>query len=73
MKQWSPQRHAKEIATDSAERCRMQAEECRRLLALPQSEASARLLTNLSRTWVILANQTDRYVEILKKEAAQKK
>jgi hypothetical protein len=38
----------------------MQAEECPRLLALPQSEASARLLTNLSRTWVMLANQTDR-------------
>jgi len=73
MRQWSPQRHAKEIAMDSAERCRMQAEECRRLLALPQSEASARLLTNLSRSWVMLANQTDRYVEILKKEAAQKK
>jgi hypothetical protein len=50
----------------------MQAEECRRLLALPQSEASARLLTNLSRTWVMIANQIDRYVEIVKKEAAQK-
>ena len=58
---------------DSAERCRMQAEECRRQLVLPQSEASARLLTNLSRTWVVIAGQIDRYVEIVKKEAAQKK
>jgi hypothetical protein len=57
---------------DSAERCRMQAAECRRLLTLPQSEASARLLTNLSHTWIMIAGQIDRYVEILKKEAAQK-
>jgi hypothetical protein len=58
---------------DSAEHCRIQAEECRRLLASAQSEAVASVLTNLSRSWVMIAKQTDRYVEIVKKEAVQKK
>jgi hypothetical protein len=57
----------------SAGHCRIQAQECRRLLALPQSEAAARVLTNLHRSWVMIANQTDRYDEIVRKEAAQKK
>jgi hypothetical protein len=65
--------HAKEIAMDSAEHCRIQPEECRRLLALAQNEAQASVLTYLSRSWVMIANQTDRYVEIVKKEAVQKK
>jgi hypothetical protein len=56
---------------DSAERCRAQAEECRRLVPLAQSEAEASILKNLSNTWVMLANQTDRYAEIMK-EAARK-
>jgi hypothetical protein len=58
---------------DSAEHCRMQAEECRRLLALAQNEAEATVLRYLSRSWVRIANQIDRYVEIVKKGAAQKK
>ena len=58
---------------ENAEYCRIQARECRRLLALPQSEAAAQVLTNLSRSWVVIANQTDRYAEIVRKEAAQKK
>ncbi len=58
---------------DSVEHCRMQAEECRRLLAYGTSKAAAQVLTNLSRTWVMIANQTDRYVEIVRKEAAEKK
>jgi hypothetical protein len=58
---------------DSAEHCRMQAEECRRLLALAQNEAEASVLTYLSRSWVMIANQIDRYVEIVEKGAAQEK
>jgi hypothetical protein len=58
---------------DSAEHCRMQAEECRRLLALAQNEAEATVLRYLSRSWVMIANQIDRYVEIVKEGAAQKK
>ena len=57
---------------NSAEQCRMQSEECRRLLALAQNEAEALALTYLSRTWLMIAGQIDRYVEIMK-EAAQKK
>ena len=59
--------------TDIAEHCRIQAEECRRLLALAQTEVEASLLRYLSRSWMAIANQIDRYVEIVKKEAAQKK
>ena len=64
--------HAREIAmdTDSAEHCRIQAEECRRMLALAQSEAEASVLNYLSRSWVMIANQIDRYVAIVKKRAA---
>jgi hypothetical protein len=57
---------------NSAEQCRMQSEECRRLLALAQNEAETSALTYLSRTWLMIAGQIDRYVEIMK-EAAQKK
>jgi hypothetical protein len=55
---------------DSAEHCRIQAEECRRLLALAQSEAEISVLTYLSRSWVMIAGQIDRYLEIVKKGAA---
>jgi hypothetical protein len=58
---------------DSAEHCRMQSEECRRLLALAQNEAEVSVLTYLSRSWIMIANQIDRYVEIVKKGTAQKK
>jgi hypothetical protein len=62
--------HAKEIAMDmdSAEHCRAQAEECRRQRALAQNEAEISILTYLSRSWVMIAGQIDRYVEIGKKE-----
>jgi hypothetical protein len=58
---------------DNAERCRTQAEKCRRLLLLSESGAEATILTSLSRSWDMIANQTDRYVAIMKREAAQKK
>jgi hypothetical protein len=58
---------------DNAEHCLIQAQECRRLLALTQSEAVASVLKNLSRSWVMIANQIDRYAAIMRSEAAQKK
>jgi hypothetical protein len=64
--------NAKEIAMDNAEHCQIQAQECRRLLALTQSGAAAQLLKNISRSWVVIAGQIDRYAEIVREEAAQK-
>jgi len=58
---------------DNAEHCWIKAQECRRLLDLPQSEAAAQVLRNLCRSWVMIANQIDRYAEIVRREAAQKK
>jgi hypothetical protein len=65
--------HAKEIAMDSAEHCRMQSEECRRLLASAQNEAETSVLTYLSRSWLMIAGQIDRYAALMRDEAAQKK
>jgi hypothetical protein len=67
------QSNAKEIAMDNAEHCQIQAQECLRLLDLPQSEAAAQVLKNLSRSWVMIAGQIDRYAVIVREEAAQKK
>jgi hypothetical protein len=41
-------------------------------MLLSQSGAEATILTSLTRSWKMIANQTDRYVAIMKKEAAQK-
>jgi hypothetical protein len=67
------QSNAKEIAMDSAEHCRLQAEECRHLMVLAQSEAVASVLKNISHSWLMIAGQIDRYTEIVRNEAAQKK
>jgi len=56
-----------------ASRCRTQAEECHRRMLLAQSGAEATILTSLARSWKMIANQTDRYLAIVKKEAAQKR
>lgn len=56
---------------DHADRCRIQADECHRLMLLSQSGAEATILTSLTRSWKMIANQTDRYVAIKKKEAAR--
>jgi hypothetical protein len=56
-----------------ASRCRTQAEECHRLMLLAQSGAEATILTSLARSWKMIANQTDRYVAIMKKAAAQRR
>jgi hypothetical protein len=58
---------------DPAIRCRIQAEECNRLMLLSQSGAEATILTSLTRSWNMIANQTDRYIAIIKREAAQKR
>jgi hypothetical protein len=53
---------------DDAEYCRLQAQECRRLLDLPQSAARAQLLRNLCQSWVRLANQAELYRDIVRHE-----
>jgi hypothetical protein len=58
---------------DHADRCRTQADKCHRLLLLAQSGAEATILTSLMRSWKMIANQTDRYVAIMKKDAAQRR
>lgn len=65
---FNPQREINE-----ASRCRTQAEECHRLMLVAQSGAEATILTSLMRSWKMIANQTDRYVAIMKKDAAQKR
>jgi hypothetical protein len=42
-------------------------------MLLAQSGAEATILTSLMRSWKMIANQTDRYIAIMKKDAAQKK
>jgi hypothetical protein len=37
-----------------------------------QSGVEATILTGLTRSWNMIANQTDRYTAIMKKEAARK-
>jgi len=39
---------------------------------LAESGAEATTLTRLTRSWKMIANQTDRYVAIMRKQAAQK-
>ena len=59
---------------DSAERCRDQSAECLRLMRLTQSAAESTMLKNLSRSWSKIANQTDRYTDLIdeKDRAARK-
>jgi hypothetical protein len=59
--------------TNEAGRCRTRADECHRLMLLAQSGAEATILTSLARSWKMIANQTDRYVAIMRKDAAQKR
>jgi hypothetical protein len=46
---------------DSAQHCLEQSAECRRLVPLAQSEDEARALKVISRSWLGLAGQIDRY------------
>jgi hypothetical protein len=59
--------------TSEASRCRTHAEECHRLMLLAQSGAEATILTSLARSWKMIANQIDRYIAIMKKDAARKR
>jgi hypothetical protein len=52
--------------TDSAEQCRDQLAECRRLMPLAKSPAEATVLKNLVRSWKMIANQMALYEAILK-------
>ena len=63
----------KGTAMAPADRCRTQADECHRLMLLAQSGAEATILTSLTRSWKMIANQTDRYVAIMRKDAAQRR
>jgi hypothetical protein len=56
---------------DHADRCRRQADECHRLMLLAQSGAEATILTSLTRSWKMIANQTDRYEIIKRRDAAR--
>lgn len=58
--------------TNEASRCRAQAEEYRRLVLLAQSGAEATILTSLTRSRKMIANPTDRYVAIMKRQIAQR-
>ena len=54
---------------DSAQHCLNQAAECRRLMKLALSEAEAQALKNLSRNFVGLAGQIDRYNALIREQA----
>ena len=58
---------------DNVDHCRRQAQECRRLLQQPQTAAQAQVLENLRNSWVRLANQTDLYAEIVRRERSSEK
>jgi hypothetical protein len=51
---------------DSAQHCLDQSAECRGLVQLAQSEAEAHALKLLSRTWLALAGQIDRYNALMR-------
>ena len=58
---------------DSAQHCRDQSAECRRLMKLAQSEVEAQVLKNLSQSWSRLAGQIDRYNELVRNRRVVKK
>jgi hypothetical protein len=53
---------------DSPQRCQDQAAECLRLMQLAQSKIEAKALKNLSRTWLGLAGQIDRYNALIREQ-----
>jgi hypothetical protein len=53
---------------DSAQHCRDQSEECRRLILLARSETEAHALKNISRNWLGLAGQIDRYNALMREQ-----
>jgi hypothetical protein len=53
---------------DSAQHCRDQWTECRRLVKLAQSEVETHALKNLARGWAGIAGQIDRYNAIMREK-----
>jgi hypothetical protein len=51
---------------DSAQHCFDQSAECRRMVKSARSEAEARALKIISRSWLGLAGQIDRYNALLR-------
>jgi len=51
---------------ESAKRCRDQSAECLRLMKQASSETEARVLRDIGHTWTRLANQIERYSELVK-------
>ena len=54
-----------------ADRCRALAAECRELALATENAREKTILTNLAFSWKRLANQTDRYVEFMKKSPSK--
>jgi hypothetical protein len=50
---------------DSADHCRANLAECRGLLPSAQNDAEATVLKTLVRSWKMIANQLDRYAELM--------
>jgi len=42
-------------------------------MLLARSGAEATILTSLTRSWKMIANQTERYIAIMKKDGAEKR
>ena len=57
---------------DSAQHCLDQSAECRRLVKSAQSEAEVRALKFISRSWLGLAGQIDRYNALVRKRRVVK-
>jgi hypothetical protein len=58
------------MVMDTAQHCLGQSAECRRLVNLALSEAEAHALKNLSRTWLGLAGQIDRYNALMREQCS---
>jgi len=58
------------MTMDSAQHCLDQAAECRRLMQSATDSAEADVLENLSKSWLRLAGQIDRY-QALKRDQAR--
>ena len=50
---------------DSSDHCRANLAECRGLLPSAQNDAEATVLKTLVRSWKMIANQLDRYAELM--------
>jgi hypothetical protein len=55
----------------SSESCRAQMQECKDLLSLAGSQAEATVLNLLIRNWRNIANQTDRYAELVRNKLSK--